>query len=283
MGDVENWVMPYQGFNYLADTVSVTAAHQFEKLLACGIDADIFARQVDPAFFIGIAIHAGIHSGISAEGNINMLQSLRMHRPVFLDEELVVKGKILGVAEVSRGLRVDTDVWFEDAKGQRVISAPRTSLRPDPQPAERGGESGKGAGERPLPVIEDLTVLQCLQNYQLTPEGVRAYSMEGNSIHYEIEPALKAGFRAPLIGGGMGVHFLMAELWQAQKHSGGPEAFDAEIYFRRPIFWDDAVGVYTRVDDKSGWNAMALLKEDSQGDQKVATEISLKLFKPGLI
>jgi hypothetical protein len=41
--------------------------------------------------------------------------------------------------------------------------------------------------------------------------------------------------------------------------------------------------VYTRVDDKSGWNAMALLKEDSQGDQKVATEISLKLFKPGLI
>ena len=141
MSDVENWVMPYKGFNYLSDTVAVTAAHQMEKLLACGIDAKIFAGRVDPAFFIGIAIHAGINSGISAEGNINMLQSLRMHRPVLLGEELEVKGQIVAVTEVPRGLRVDTDVWFEDTHGQRVISAPRTSLRPDPQRAESKNHS----------------------------------------------------------------------------------------------------------------------------------------------
>ncbi|MDB2647296.1 hypothetical protein N9Y97_10585 [Pseudomonadales bacterium] len=291
MRDVENWVVPHQGFNYLPNTVAVTAAHQIDKLLACGIDADIFAGQVDPAFFIGIAIHAGINSGISAEGNINMLQSLRMHRPVLLGEELEVKGQIVAVTEVPRGLRVDTDVWFEDTHGQRVISAPRTSLRPDPQRAESKNHSAgvtdkdndKGAGERPQPVVDDLSALEFLASYQLTPEGVRAYSMEGNSIHYEMEPAQKAGFRAPLIGGGMGVHFLMAELWQAHKQSGGPEAFDAEIYFRRPIFWDDAVAAYSRADEQTGWNAMALLKEDAQGKQKVGTEISLKLFKPGLI
>ena len=291
MRDVENWVVPHQGFNYLPNTVAVTAAHQIDKLLACGIDAEIFAGQVDPAFFIGIAIHAGINSGISAEGNINMLQSLRMHRPVLLGEELEVKGQIVAVTEVPRGLRVDTDVWFEDTHGQRVISAPRTSLRPDPQRAESKNHSAgvtdkdndKGAGERPQPVVDDLSALEFLASYQLTPEGVRAYSMEGNSIHYELEPAQKAGFRAPLIGGGMGVHFLMAELWQTHKQSGGPEAFDAEIYFRRPIFWDDAVAVYSRADEQTGWNAMALLKEDAQGKQKVGTEISLKLFKPGLI
>ncbi|MDA8702397.1 hypothetical protein OAB62_03750 [Pseudomonadales bacterium] len=291
MRDVENWVVPHQGFNYLPNTVAVTAAHQIDKLLACGIDAEIFAGQVDPAFFIGIAIHAGINSGISAEGNINMLQSLRMHRPVLLGEELEVKGQIVAVTEVPRGLRVDTDVWFEDTHGQRVISAPRTSLRPDPQRAESKNHSAgvtdkdndKGAGERPQPVVDDLSALEFLASYQLTPEGVRAYSMEGNSIHYEMEPAQKAGFRAPLIGGGMGVHFLMAELWQAHKQSGGPEAFDAEIYFRRPIFWDDAVAAYSRADEQIGWNAMALLKEDAQGKQKVGTEISLKLFKPGLI
>ncbi|MDG1124614.1 MAG: hypothetical protein P8N73_07030 [Pseudomonadales bacterium] len=295
MSDVENWVMPYKGFNYLPDTVAVTAGHQVDKLLACGIDAEIFAGYVDPAFFIGIAIHAGINSGISAEGNINMLQSLRMHRPVVLDEELAVKGQILAVTEVPRGLRIDTDVWFEDAQGQRVISAPRTSLRPDPRRAQSKSHSAdvndknkdkdkaKGAGERPQAVVDDLSALAFLASYQLTPEGVRAYSMEGNSIHYEMEPAQKAGFRAPLIGGGMGVHFLMAELWRGHKHSGGPQAFDAEIYFRRPIFWDDCVGVYSRADEQTGWNAMALLKEDAQGKQKVGTEISLKLFKPGLI
>ena len=295
MSDAENWVMPYKGFNYLPDTVAVTAGHQVDKLLACGIDAEIFAGYVDPAFFIGIAIHAGINSGISAEGNINMLQSLRMHRPVVLDEELAVKGQILAVTEVPRGLRIDTDVWFEDAQGQRVISAPRTSLRPDPRRAQSKSHSAdvndknkdkdkaKGAGERPQAVVDDLSALAFLASYQLTPEGVRAYSMEGNSIHYEMEPAQKAGFRAPLIGGGMGVHFLMAELWRGHKHSGGPQAFDAEIYFRRPIFWDDCVGVYSRADEQTGWNAMALLKEDAQGKQKVGTEISLKLFKPGLI
>jgi hypothetical protein len=293
MSDAENWVMPYKGFNYLPDTVAVTAGHQVDKLLACGIDAEIFAGYVDPAFFIGIAIHAGINSGISAEGNINMLQSLRMHRPVVLDEELAVKGQILAVTEVPRGLRIDTDVWFEDAQGQRVISAPRTSLRPDPRRAQSKSQSAdvndknkdkaKGAGERPQAVVDDLSALAFLASYQLTPEGVRAYSMEGNSIHYEMEPAQKAGFRAPLIGGGMGVHFLMAELWRGHKHSGGPQAFDAEIYFRRPIFWDDCVGVYSRADEQTGWNAMALLKEDAQGKQKVGTEISLKLFKPGLI
>ena len=64
---------------------------------ACGIDAGVFGGQVDPAFFIGIAIHAGIRSGISAEGNINMLQGLQMHRPALLDEPLNVRGEILEV------------------------------------------------------------------------------------------------------------------------------------------------------------------------------------------
>ena len=43
------------------------------------------------------------------------------------------------------------------------------------------------------------------------------------------------------------------------------------------------MAVYSRADEKSGLNAMALLKEDAQGNKKVGTEISLKLFKPGLI
>lgn len=272
MSDVENWVVPYAGFRYQQDTIAVSAAHQQEKLAACGIDADVFAGFIDPAFFIGIAIHAGIHSGISAEGNINMLQALNMHRPVALGEELVVQGRILAVTEVPRGLRVETDVWFEDASGARVISASRTSLRPDPQ---RAGV--KGAGERPVPVIEDVNGLTLLDRYQLSPEGVRAYSMEGNSIHYELESAQRAGFRAPLIGGGMGVHFLMAELWKALAATEGRKSFDAQIYFRRPIFWDESVGVFSRAGSTSGWDAMALIKEDELGNKKVATEIGLQL------
>ena len=159
------WHEPKAGFQYLPDTVSVTSEHQAEKLDACGIDASLFGGQVDPAFFIGIAIHAGIRSGISAEGNINMLQGLQMHRPALLDEPLNVRGEILEVRTVPRGRRVDTDVWFEDQQGQRVISALRSSLKPDQAAKDKGG-----AGERPQPVVADVAELQLASTYSLTPE-----------------------------------------------------------------------------------------------------------------
>ena len=47
------------------------------------------------------------------------------------------------VRAVPRGRRVHTDVWFEDEQGRRVISAVRTSLKPDLNAADKGG-----AGER---------------------------------------------------------------------------------------------------------------------------------------
>ena len=277
MSDVENWVMPYKGFNYLPDTVAVTAGHQVDKLLACGIDAEIFAGYVDPAFFIGIAIHAGISSGISAEGNINMLQRLIQHRPAKLGEALTVKGEITAVTQVPRGIRVDTDVWFEDETGARVISCPRTSLRPQ---ANQGASNGPGAGQRPENVITDVSALARLDIYQLTPERVKAYSIEGNSIHYEQEAAEKAGFRAPLIGGGMGVHYLTAQMWQDRR----PHAIDTAIYFRRPIFWDEAVQVGV-IETPDQWQAMGLLKlpmndEGEGGLTKVGTEMAISDYQP---
>ena len=262
------WVEPEAGFQYLPDTVSVSAEHQGEKLDACGIDAGVFGEQVDPAFFIGIAIHAGIRSGISAEGNINMLQGLQMHRPALLDEPLNVRGEILDVRTVPRGRRVDTDVWFEDQQGQRVISARRTSLKPDQAATDKGG-----AGERPQPVVADIAELQLASTYSLTPECVKAYSMEGNSIHYEQEAAERAGFRAPLIGGGMGVHYLTAELWRRCT----PQAFNADVYFRRPIFWDEAIAVGV-LEDAGTWRGLALLKVGEVN--KVGTEIALHDLLP---
>ena len=77
-----------------------------------------------------------------------------------------------------RGRRVDTDVWLEDQQGQRVISACRSSLKPDQAAKDKGG-----VGERPQPVVADVAELQLASTYSPTPERVKAYSMEGNSIH----------------------------------------------------------------------------------------------------
>lgn len=255
------WIDPYAGFVYTPETVTVSAQYQAEKLAACGIDPDVFAGDVDPSFFIGLAIHAGINSGITAEGNINMLQTLVMYRPPKLDETLAVTGLIRDVRPVPRGRTLHSEVAFTDTEGEVVIRANRVSLKPDPQ-----ATASRGAGEKPAPIIEDVSLLHQGANYTLTPAGVKAYSSEGNSIHYEEEPAKRAGFRAPLIGGGMGVHFLMAHLWLNKR----PGQFEADIYFRRPIFWDETVTVV--VDNISEPSIMGLLKPGG----KVGTELALR-------
>jgi hypothetical protein len=74
-----------------------------------------------------------------------------------------------------------------------------------------------------------------------------------------VPAAEQAGFRAPIIGGGQGVHYLTAALWDE-----GYRALDVDIYFRRPIFWDQTVWV-GKTDD---WSAVALVRDD-----KIGTEI----------
>lgn len=271
------WHIPVAGFQYQSRSLDVSAQTQAERLTACGIDPAIFGEEVDPAFFIGLAIHAGIDSGISAEGNINMLQRLVVHRPARLGETLTVKGEIKSVTAVPRGQRVETDVWFEDLTGERVISCPRTSLRPQAQ-----AQSKSGAGDKPQPVVGDVATLVLHDTYQLTPDRVKSYSVEGNSIHYEQEAAERAGFRAPLIGGGMGVHYLTAQMWQDRR----PSFFDASIYFRRPIFWDEAVQVGV-IEDCGNWSVMGLLKLPLAAERvgtsseaaKVGTELSIADYR----
>ncbi|MFT7219695.1 MAG: hypothetical protein ACI8Z1_001310 [Candidatus Azotimanducaceae bacterium] len=268
----EAFIDPVVGFELNVQETTVTAEFQEEKLQSQRLDPDVFGLNVDPSFYIGLGIKVGIESGISAEGNVNMLSRIVMHRPIALDELLFSHGVITAVEAVPRGHRVSTDVWFEDAAGDRVISVPRISLKPD-----ASAMSKRGAGERPAPVVEDTQALQILANHQLSPEGTKAYSREGNAIHYEVEAAAKAGFRAPIIGGGQGVHFLMAALWQqfmrvTSSDVTGPQSLDLEIFFRRPVFWDQSVGV-GMMSDRS---AIALVTGKNEHKRKVLTEARIK-------
>ena len=222
------WIEPYAGFEFTGSGVHVSHTYQLEKLELLGLDPDLYGDHVDPSFYIGMGIQAGIDAGISAEGNVNMLSSVHMHLPVRLEESLIPRGRIEAVDPVPRGHQITTDVWFERLDGERAVSVPRRSLKPDLSKAKQG------AGERPPPVITDVSLLTRLSEHRLIPDAVCTYSSEGNSIHYNMEAANRAGFRAPIIGGGMGVHFLVAELWSEH----GAE-LSLDIYFRRPVFWDD--------------------------------------------
>lgn len=251
---------PYAGFEFRLPGEPLDQALQQEKLGIIGLDPDRFGHHADPSFFIGLGIRAGAAAGISAEGNVNMLSRIIQHRPVPLGQPLFAVGRIEAVDPVPRGRAITTDVWFENTAGERLISVPRKSLKPDPDKVKL-----RGAGERPDPLVTDVSALDLRGEYTLTPEAVCAYSSEGNAIHYEMAAANRAGFRAPIIGGGMGVHFLVAELWGDQ----GLERLELDIYFRRPIFWDDTfqVGVADQV--------VALVR-----DGKVLTEARVCAVSP---
>lgn len=254
--DIE-WIEPFEGYAYKAQTTVVPSAEQSRALSVCGIDPAAFGETADPAFFIGIAIHAGVESGISAEGSVNMVQSLVQHSPLSLDRNIGITGRVLEVEAVPRGKAVTSAVDFAAPDGSTALTAQRRSLRPDP--AKSGA---KGAGGRPAPVVEDVSQLRKLGDVEMTPDRVTGYRSTGNSIHYDPEAAKAAGFRAPIIGGGMGVHYLTAAIWREFD----PRAVDLDIYFRRPIFWDDQLTLM--VDDRGGsWTAICLAK-----DGKVATE-----------
>jgi len=258
MSEQPQWVEPFAGFEFTPQPVTITADFQREKLALCHLDTQLFSGSVDPSFYIAAGIHAGIRSGISAEGNVNMVQRLIQRRPVALDEPLTVRGRITALEEVPRGKTVDTEVWFEDSDHVRVAEASRRSLKPDPN-----RQGVRGAGSRPPPVVASPGDLHACATHQLTPEIVKGYTREGNAIHYDMAAANRAGFRAPLIGGGMGVHYLMAALWRERP----PSSFDLDLYFRRPIFWDDQFVV--RI-DLEGLGAMALEREG-----KVLTEAAV--------
>lgn len=264
-GAEPDWVVPEEGFAITPAPLIVSHAHQEEKMQACGIDPGVFSNSVDPSFFIGLGIQAGIRSGISAEGNVNMVQQLVQYRPALLGEELLAEGRVVKVTPVPRGHTVTTAVTFTDKNGSIVIDASRMSLRPD-----RSKAAARGAGERPQPVVANPAEAQSIASHSLTPDQVKAYSMEGNSIHYEEEAAVAAGFRAPLIGGGMGVHYLAAALWA----QGDVQTLDLDIYFRRPIFWDEIFtsAVLGELQQADSWRALCLLRDEGPKGLKVLTE-----------
>jgi hydroxyacyl-ACP dehydratase HTD2-like protein with hotdog domain len=252
-----DWIEPYKGMKFEDRVMTVEAQDQARLVSLCGIDPSVFGDKIDPAGFISLAIQEGVRNKIHANATINMVQQLVQHRQMTLGEKLTVSGEILDVKEVPRGRVATSEVWFSGADGKRALTATRQSLRPDPSKVGL-----RGAGERPAPVIADVSALKAVGRFTLRPEDVKAYSGPHNPIHFDPEVAKRNGYRAPIIAGTQCVRFVTAEIWRRFK----PRTLDLDIYFRRPLFWDDTFSVM--VDERNGeWKAICLAK-----DGKVATE-----------
>ena len=83
-----------------------------------------------------------------------------------------------------------------------------------------------------------------------------------NLIHSDPEVAQSFGYKAPIAGGVMAVHFMMAHLWR----DGPLEALEMSVKFRRPMYWDDELALGTQEGDE---NCLAVLRTENG---KVAAE-----------
>jgi hypothetical protein len=258
-------IEPAKGFKYAERVMVVEPVEEARLLNHCGIDVALFGGNIDPAAFISLAIQEGVRNGISANGGVNMVQGLVQHRPLRLGEEIVVTGEILEVEQAPRGTVTTSETWFANAKGERAITAFRRSLKTDP--TKEADPNLRGAGKRPDAVVTEVAALKEVGSYALMPEDVRGYGLRtSNYLHTEPEAAKRAGYRAPIIGGGHGVRYLTAAIWRKFN----PTAIDLNIYFRRPLFWDDRFTVCA--DEQGGqWRSICLAKGD-----KVATEAQIK-------
>lgn len=255
-------ITPYKGLRYKKREWTVDAANEARLMGLCGIDPAVFKGCSDPSAFISFAIHEGVLNGISSNGGVNMVQGLVVSRPLRLDEKLTVTGEILDVQQSPRGRVTTSETWYHGENGDLGITSKRTSLKTDP--TQYADPNLRGAGERPAPVVSDVSALRKIGQFTLTADDVKGYGLNTtNAIHFDEDAAKRAGYRAPIIGGGHGVRFLTAAIWKEFS----PKSIDVDIYFRRPLFWDDTFDIM--VDDRSGkWTAMCLAK-----DGKVATEM----------
>ncbi len=259
-----DWIEPYQGLTYRDRNMTVAAQDQRRLLTLCGIDPAVFDGHIDPAAFITLAIQEGVRNRVHANGTVNLAQRLVQHRPLTLNEPLTVSGQILDVQEVPRGRVVTSETWFCGADGQRALTTGRLSLRPGVDMA-----SASGTGEKPAPVITDVSVLTALETATLTPEGVTAYTGPENPIHFDPEVARRKGYRAPIVGGGQCVRFLTAAIWRRL----APRTLGLEIFFRRPVFWDETATVMA--DERDGqWTAICLVVNGRVTTEARITELS---------
>lgn len=231
-------ITPTPGFAYAARRFIPDAAEERRLLAICGTDPALFGGGLDPATFITLAIEEQVRNGISSSGGVNMVQWLVVEDLPRFGEEVTVSGGILSVTEAPRGRVTTAEVLYHGADGRACLTSGRMSLKTDP--TRYADPKLRGAGERPAPLIEDPEALEVIGTVQLTPEIVSAYSLNTtNPIHNDMDAAMRAGYRAPIIGGAHGVRYLTRALWSRFT----PAHVRMDIRFRRPIHWDDAFEV----------------------------------------
>ncbi|MEM7541804.1 MAG: hypothetical protein AAF384_09465 [Pseudomonadota bacterium] len=224
------------GFAYPTKEVVIEASEQQRLHQCCGITADIFQNQVDPALLSRLPIvmlSNTIVATMPGWGQVHIVHHIEQHRPIRLGERLIMAGTVAEPLEHPRGFVAMSNWIYRDEAGDIAFEVRPEVLLLDAARATAAKPSSKSGGA-PIDALayEDVGEKVC------TPATTVRYC-EGtyNRVHDDIKVAKKLGFRAPIIAGTQTMNFLMEPIFS---HSKAPR-ISLRIRFMRPVFWDDTL------------------------------------------
>ena len=239
------------GFEFTSQTFSVSAAYQARKLTCSGIDPELYDDAVDVAMLGLPTLRVMMACGIPILGGVHLSQRFRQIVPFRLGEDISISGRVLEIAPHPRGCILRCEFSYSREDGTICVEAVRSGISP------MGTKEPSDGISRPS---EDLGGFNEVMQRALMPERVADYSSEaGNLIHSDPEVAQKHGFRAPIAAGLMGIHFYQEALQKLYQ----PSTFDLEVWFRRPMFWDDTLTLVAH-ESEGRIDAMHLLTSEGK-------------------
>ena len=239
------------GFEFPTHDFLVSKGDQRVKLDCCGIDPDLYGDEVDITMLGLPTLGVLMACSIPILGSVHLSQRFRQLKPFKLGERISVSGKVLRVGPHPRGCILTCDFTYMDPGGEIRVWAQRSAISP------AGLKEPSQGIARPE---ENLDGFSEIMRHALEPKKVADFSSEaGNLIHSDPKVAREHGFRAPIAAGLMGIHFYREAL--ARNH--GSTDFDLEIWFRRPMFWDDTLSLVARK-QQGKIEAMHLLGSDGK-------------------
>ncbi len=241
-------------------------AYQSQRLRAADVDPGLFGDSCEAGLFGLPCFSAMVTAGHEIDGYVFVAQAIRQLQPIRLGEAVTLTGHVRECRPVRNGICVIDAFRLSDADGRVCWESELTGLLVD----EAARRAAAGA-EAPLLKRDAIPGegWRRIQEKTLTPQKVRDFSEDvGNLIHFDEAYAQRHGFRAPLAQGVMSTSWLLSVLY----HNAAPRAFDVDIRFMRPVFWDAPASLWARADAQG--RVVAVQSRD--GDGKTTADLIVR-------
>ncbi|MDA0654275.1 MAG: hypothetical protein O2905_01170 [Proteobacteria bacterium] len=210
-------------------STAITAARQQQYGDASGADSGLFGGAANPTILCTDCLLTLRKARIRLDQTIQVSQRLAQHRPVAIDEPLLVRGQGRTEASPKGADRTTAAFQFLDRDGEIVVKAETVTLAANPD-ALRTRELA----------ASDPSGLRLRSRKLLTPTHVQSYSAEtATRIHFDPAYAVRYGLRAPVAPGLFAVAWSMDMLPEIE----AVESFSLLANFGAPLFWDDGVDI----------------------------------------